>query len=141
MPALAGRNINQLELQLRSYRYACFVTISLHYATPRVQIFPLFLFPSIDHNNTANMVKTEPNQTASLIAVNNDSIAYLKMGELNESYSLLSEAVATLQNLIREQPPKSTPFRYNFQMNDLSYSIANRVFKSSEQSGLVFLFQ
>ena len=91
------------------------------------------------------MVKMQPNQASSLNAVanNNDAIAYLKMGDLNESYSLLSEAVATLQKLIREeQPPKSTPFRYNFRWNDLTYSIANYVFKSSEhQSGLPFLFQ
>jgi tetratricopeptide (TPR) repeat protein len=88
------------------------------------------------------MVKIQPNQTASLIATNNDAIAYLKMGDLNESYLLLSEAVATLQKLIREQPPKSTPFRYNFRWNDLTYSIANYVLKSSEQQrGLPFLFQ
>jgi tetratricopeptide (TPR) repeat protein len=100
------------------------------------------LFASIDRNNTARiMVKIQRNQTASLIAANNDAIAYLKMGDLNESYSLLSEAVATLQKLIREQPPKSTPFRYNFQWNDLTYSIANSVLKSSEQSGLPFVFQ
>ena len=139
--ASAGRNINQQE------RAGCNSEAIL--AFPQYLVATLlqgksshfFSFPSIDPNNTANMVKKQPNQTASLIAINNDAIAYLKMGELNESYSLLSEAVATLQNLIREQPPKSTPFRYNFQMNDLSYSIANCVFKSSEQSGLAFLFQ
>jgi tetratricopeptide (TPR) repeat protein len=87
------------------------------------------------------MVKKQPDQTVSLIAANNDAIVYLKMGELEESYSVLSEAVATLQKLIREQPPKSTPFRYNFQWNDLTNSIARCVFKSSEQSGLPFLFQ
>jgi tetratricopeptide (TPR) repeat protein len=87
------------------------------------------------------MVKKQQDQTASLIAINNDAIAYLKMGELNESHSLLSEAVATLQKLIREQPPKSTPFRYNFQWNDLTYAIANYALKTSEQSGLPFLFQ
>jgi hypothetical protein len=87
------------------------------------------------------MVKKQPNQTVSLIATNNDAIAYLKIGELNESYSLLSEAVATLQKLIRDQQPKSTTFRYNFRWDDLAYSIANCIFKSSEQSGLSFLFQ
>jgi hypothetical protein len=87
------------------------------------------------------MVKKQPNQTVSLIATNNDAIAYLKLGELNESYSLLSEAVATLQKLIREQQPKSTTFRYNFRWDDLTCSIANCIFKSSEQSGLPFLFQ
>jgi tetratricopeptide (TPR) repeat protein len=87
------------------------------------------------------MGKNEPDQTASLIATNNDAIAYLKMGELNESYALLSEAVATLQTLIRNQPPKSTPFRYNFRWNDLTHSIANYVLQSSEQSELSFLFQ
>lgn len=87
------------------------------------------------------MVKRKPDQTASLIAANNDAIAYLKMGDLNESYSVLSEAVATMQKLIREQPPKSTPFRYHFQWNDLTNSIAHCVLKSSEQSGLPFLFQ
>jgi tetratricopeptide (TPR) repeat protein len=87
------------------------------------------------------MVKKQPNQTASLISTNNDAIAYLNIGELNESYALLSEAVATLQKLIREQPLKSAPFRYNFQWNDLTYSIANCALKSSEQSGLPFLFQ
>jgi hypothetical protein len=35
----------------------------------------------IDYN-TANMVKKQPNQRVSLIATNNDAIAYLKMGEL-----------------------------------------------------------
>ena len=87
------------------------------------------------------MVKIQPNKTASLIATNNDAIAYLKMGDLNESYSLLSEAVATLQKLIHEQPPKSIPFRYNYQWNDLTYSIANYILKPSEQSVLPFLFQ
>jgi tetratricopeptide (TPR) repeat protein len=88
------------------------------------------------------MVKTELDQTASLIANNNDAIAYLKMGELNESYSLLSEAIVALQKLIREQPPKSTTFRFKFRWNDLRHSIANYVLKSSEQqSGLLFLFQ
>jgi hypothetical protein len=87
------------------------------------------------------MVKKQPNQTASLIATNNDAIAYLMMGELNESYSLLLEAVTTLQKMIQEQPPKSTRFRPNFQWNDLTYSNANYIFKSSDQSGLPFLFQ
>ena len=87
------------------------------------------------------MVKKEQDQTASFIATNNDAIAYLKMGELKEAYSLLSETVATLQKLIREQPPKSTPFRCNFQYIDLTHSIANSVLKPSEQSGLPFLFQ
>jgi hypothetical protein len=96
------------------------------------------------------MVKNQPNQTASLIATNNDAISYLKMGELNEAYSLLSEAVATLfQNMTREQPPpppppppKSTTSRLNFQWTDLTYSIDNYIFKSSEPSdGLPFLFQ
>jgi hypothetical protein len=90
------------------------------------------------------MVKETPNQTASLIATNNDAIVYFKMGELNESYSLLSEAVAALQNMIREQPPpKSTPvLRYNVQWNDLTYSSGNYVLESPDQSnGLPFLFQ
>jgi tetratricopeptide (TPR) repeat protein len=90
------------------------------------------------------MVKKELDQTAcSLIATNNDAIAYLKRGELNESYSLLSEAIAALQQLIREPPPpKSTTFRYKFRWTDLRHSIANYVLKSSEQqSGLLFLFQ
>jgi tetratricopeptide (TPR) repeat protein len=89
------------------------------------------------------MVKTQRNQTAALIATNNDAIAYLRMGELNESYSLLSEAVTNLQKMIREQPPKSAPFIYNFRWNDLTYSNANYVFKSSEQESisLSFLFQ
>jgi tetratricopeptide (TPR) repeat protein len=109
-------------------------------------MLPLFLFllPTIDNNNTANMVKKQPAKqiACSLIAINNDAIAYLKMGELNESYSLLSEAVASLQKLTnREQPPKSTPFRYDFQWIDLTYPIANYVLKASEQSGLPFLFQ
>jgi hypothetical protein len=82
---------------------------------------------------------------ASLIATTNDAIVYLKMGELNESYSLLSEAVATLQKMIREPAnPKSTPvLRYNFlRWNDLAYSNANDVFDSTDQeSGLPFLFQ
>jgi hypothetical protein len=99
----------------------------------------------IDHKNTVSMmVKEQSNQTASLIATNNDAIVYLKMGELNESYSLLSKAVATLQKMIREPAtPKSTPvLRYNFQWNDLAYSNANEVFESSDQdSGLPFLFQ
>jgi hypothetical protein len=86
------------------------------------------------------MVKAQPNQTASLIATNNDAVVYLKMGDLNESYSLLSEAVATLQDMIREKPPsprekppspKSRPvLRYNFHWNDLAYSNANSVFDS-----------
>ena len=89
------------------------------------------------------MAKRQPNQAASLAATNNDAIAYLKMGELNESYSLLSEAVISLHKIIREEkpPPKSTPFHPNFQWNDLTYSNTNYVFKSSEQSGLPFLFQ
>jgi tetratricopeptide (TPR) repeat protein len=88
------------------------------------------------------MVKREPNQTASLITTNNDAIAYLQMGELNESYSLLSEAVTNLQKMIREQPPKeSTAFRPKFQWNDLTYSNANYAFKSSDQRVLSFLFQ
>jgi tetratricopeptide (TPR) repeat protein len=101
-------------------------------------------FASIDHNITVNMVKERPNQTASLIATNNDAVVYLSMGELNESYSLLSEAVATLQKMIREQPPpptKSSPVRYKFQWNDLTYSNANYVFESYDQNGLPFLFQ
>ena len=80
------------------------------------------------------MIKKQSNQTASLIATNNDAITYLSMGELNESYSLLSEAVATLQKMIREQAPKSTPARYNFRWNDISDSHANYVCES-------FLFQ
>ena len=89
------------------------------------------------------MIRKQPNKTASLAALNNDAIAYLKMGELNESYSLLSGAVATLQEIIREekQPPKSTPFHPIFQWNDLTYSNANYLFKASEESGLPFLFQ
>jgi tetratricopeptide (TPR) repeat protein len=87
------------------------------------------------------MVKTQRNQIASLITTNNDAIAYLRMGELNESYSLLSEAVANLQKIIREEPPKSTPFRYKFRWHDLTYSNANYVFKSSQESSLTFLFQ
>jgi hypothetical protein len=90
------------------------------------------------------MVKEPTNQTVSLIDTNNDAIVYLKMGELNESYSLLSEAVASLQNMIRQHPhPKITPaLRYSFQWNDLTYSNADYVFKSSDQSGgLPFLFQ
>jgi hypothetical protein len=90
------------------------------------------------------MVKKQPNQTASLIAANNDATAYLMMGELNESYSLLSEAVADLQKMSREeeQPPQRTPFQPNFRWNDLTYPNANYVFKSSEHSGgLPFLFQ
>jgi tetratricopeptide (TPR) repeat protein len=89
----------------------------------------------------ANMVKTQQNKIASLIATNNDAIAYLRMGELDEAYSLLSEAVTNLQKMIRERPPESTPFRYTFQWNDLTYSNANYVFKPSEQSSLPFLFQ
>jgi tetratricopeptide (TPR) repeat protein len=90
------------------------------------------------------MVKEHQNQTASLIASNNDAVVYLEMGELNESYSLLSEAVAALQNMIREQPPpnSNTPLlRYNFRWNDLTYSNANYVFEPSDQSELPFLFQ
>jgi tetratricopeptide (TPR) repeat protein len=92
------------------------------------------------------MVKKQPNQTASLISDNNDAIAYLNMGELNESYSLLSEAVATLQNMVREPAPapkikKVKPVRYHFQWNDLTYANANYVFESSDQSSIPFLFQ
>ena len=88
------------------------------------------------------MVKKRSSQISSLIDTNNDAIAYLKMGELNESYSLLLEAVATLQKTIRDQPPTNiTPSRYNFHWNDLTFSNANGVFESSEQSGLPFLFQ
>jgi hypothetical protein len=90
------------------------------------------------------MVKKQSNQTASLIATNNDAVVYLKMGELNESYSLLSEAVATLQKMIREQPPppQSAPvLRYNFRWNDITCSNVNDVFESSDrESGLPFLF-
>jgi tetratricopeptide (TPR) repeat protein len=98
--------------------------------------------PSIDHN-TANMVKKQSNQTAFLITTNNDAIPYLMMGELNEACTLLSEAVATLQKIIREPapPPESTPVRLKFQWNDLTFSNNNYVFESSEQSGLPFLFQ
>ena len=89
------------------------------------------------------MVNQQPNQTAySLIVTNNDAVVYLKMGELNESYSLLSEAVDTLQKMIREPLSfKSTHARYSFQWNDLTYSNANYVFELSDQSGLPFLFQ
>ena len=89
------------------------------------------------------MVNQQPSQIAySLITTNNDAVVYLKMGELNESYSLLLEAVATLQKTIRDQPPTNiTPSRYNFHWNDLTFSNANGVFESSEQSGLPFLFQ
>jgi tetratricopeptide (TPR) repeat protein len=97
-------------------------------------------FASIDHK-TANMVKKQLNQTASLISDNNDAITYLKMGELNESYSLLSEAAATLQKIIREQPTKSAPSRLKFQWNDLMYSNADYVFTSSNQTIVPFLFQ
>jgi hypothetical protein len=61
-------------------------------------------FASIDHK-TASMAKKQPNQTAFLIATNNIAIVYIHIGELNESYSLLSEAVTNLQKIIREQPP------------------------------------
>jgi hypothetical protein len=87
------------------------------------------------------MVKGQSNQTASLIAINNDAVVYLKMGDLIESYSLLLEAVATLQIMIGEQPRRtvqSTPFRYKLQWNDLTQSNANHAFESSDQS---FLFQ
>jgi tetratricopeptide (TPR) repeat protein len=89
------------------------------------------------------MVKEQPNQTASLISDNNDAVTYLQMGQLDESYSLLSEAVATLQNMIREQsPPQSSPvLRYNFRWIDLTHSNANHVFESSDQSSMPFLFQ
>jgi tetratricopeptide (TPR) repeat protein len=90
------------------------------------------------------MVKGQSNQTASLISTNNDAVAYLNMGELNESYSLLLEAVATLQIMIREQPRptvESTPLRYKLQWNDLTQSNANYAFESMDQSGLPFLFQ
>jgi hypothetical protein len=88
------------------------------------------------------MAKKQPNQTASLIATNNIAIVYIQIGELNESYSLLSEAVTNLQKIIREQPPKeSTSFRLKFQWNDLTHSNANYAFKSSDQSVLPFLFQ
>jgi hypothetical protein len=89
------------------------------------------------------MLKKQPNQTASLIAINNDAIVYLMMGELKESYSLLSEAASTLQKMIREeQQAEITPFRPNFQWNDLTHSNANYVFKSSDQRiVLPFLFQ
>jgi hypothetical protein len=93
------------------------------------------------------MVKKQPNQAASLIATNNDAVIYLQMGQLDESYSLISEAVATLQTMIREQspPPESSPvLRYNFRWIDVTkaYSNANDGFESSDQrSGLPFLFQ
>jgi hypothetical protein len=89
------------------------------------------------------MVKEQPNQTTFLIATNNDAVVYLKMGEMNESYSLLSEAVATLEKMIREQPPpQNTPvLRYNLRWNDLTYSNPNLEFESSDRSGLPFLFQ
>jgi tetratricopeptide (TPR) repeat protein len=90
------------------------------------------------------LVKEQQNQATSIIAINNDAVYYFKIGELNESYSLLSEAIATLQNMIREQPPPNgTPvLRYSFRWNDLTYSNANYVFESSDQrSELPFLFQ
>jgi tetratricopeptide (TPR) repeat protein len=89
------------------------------------------------------MVKKQPNHTASLISDNNDAVIYLQMGELNESYSLLSEAVATLQNMVREQSPhQSSPvLRYSFRWIDLTYSNANHLFESSDQSSIPFLFQ
>jgi hypothetical protein len=91
------------------------------------------------------MVKKQQNHTASLIATNNDAITYLKMGELNESYSLLSEAVASLQTIMirreEEHRPQSTPFCPNFQWTDLTDSNADYVFKSSNPSVPPFLFQ
>jgi hypothetical protein len=89
------------------------------------------------------MVKKQPNETAFLIASNNAAIAYLGMGALNESYAMLSDAVAALQKMIREPAPspKSTPVRFHFRWRDLTFSNANYVFKSSVQSGLPFLFQ
>jgi hypothetical protein len=91
------------------------------------------------------MVKEQPNQTASLIATNNGAVIYLQMGQLDESYSLISEAVATLQTMIREQPPppqRSPVLRYNFRWIDLTaYSNANDGFESSDQNGLPFLFR
>jgi hypothetical protein len=94
------------------------------------------------------MVQEQPNQTASLIATNNDAVIYLQMGQLDESYSLISEAVATLQNMIREHqrptPERSPVLRYNFRWIDFTaaYSNANDGFESSDQrSGLPFLFQ
>jgi tetratricopeptide (TPR) repeat protein len=113
------------------------------YAPTKANVPTFSRLAAIDRNHTANMVKQElDQQTAILIATNNVAIACLKMGELNESYSLLSEAIVALQKLILEQPPKSTTFRYNFRWNDLTHSIANYVLKSSEQqSGLLFLFQ
>jgi hypothetical protein len=93
------------------------------------------------------MVQEQPNQTASLIATNNDAVIYLQMGQLDESYSLISEAVATLQNMIREhQPPtpeRSPVLRYNFRWIDFTaaYSNANDGFDSSDQESIPFLFQ
>jgi hypothetical protein len=92
------------------------------------------------------MVKEQqPNQTASLIATNNDAVIHLQMGQLDESHSLISEAVATLQNMIREQPPppESSPvLRCDFRWIDLTaHSNANDGFESSDQNGLPFLFQ
>ena len=88
------------------------------------------------------MVNKNKNKTASLIGANNDAIVYLKMGNLKEAYSVLSEAVADLQRLTQEQPPKRTPFRFKFRWTDLTDTIADCVFKSSEhQNGLLFLFQ
>jgi hypothetical protein len=92
------------------------------------------------------MVKEQPNQTASLTATNNDAVICLQMGQLDESYSVISEAVATLQNMIREQPPLpegSPVFPYNFRWIDFTAcSNANYGFEASNQrSGLPFLFQ
>jgi hypothetical protein len=108
--------------------------------------FSLILAASIDHNNTVSMVKEQPNQAASLIVKNNDAVIYLQMGELNESYSLLFEAVAILQDMIRERPPppqSALVLRYNFRWQDITHSNANHIpFESSDQSdGLPFLFQ
>jgi hypothetical protein len=92
------------------------------------------------------MVKEQPIQTASLIATNNDAVIYLQMGQLDESYSLISEAVATLQNMIREHqrptPERSPVLRYNFRWIDVTaYLNANDGFESSNQESIPFLFQ
>jgi hypothetical protein len=41
----------------------------------------------------------QQNQTTSIIAINNDAVYFLKIGELNESYSLLSKAIALLYKI------------------------------------------
>jgi hypothetical protein len=56
---------------------------------------------------------------------------------MNHTLTTLGSRRSFAQDEIQEQPPKCTPFvDSNFRWNDLTYSNANYVFESSDQSGL-----